>query len=168
MFHQITTLFDFHPFNGARNYSRNEKLAEAGSNGVLVSLAPMGFGFQVGPLMTCVVYLDGGSQYYLFRGANGRFPVRCTDPGPRGSPASKTVAAMDKPRLFLGVSHFSDKNGVVIPYDSACERFLLAAIKDEVERINKLPMEWRHVPDQTPDCAPAPVAPAAGKAQRRT
>jgi hypothetical protein len=56
-YHQITTWFDFHPFNGARNYSRNQKLAEAGSNAVLMSLAPIGFGFHLKGLMTFgVVY----------------------------------------------------------------------------------------------------------------
>lgn len=56
-YHQITTWFDFFPFNGARNYSRKEKLAEAGSNAVLMSLAPIGFGFHLKGLMTFgVVY----------------------------------------------------------------------------------------------------------------
>ena len=56
-YHQATTLFDFHPFNGARHYSKKEKLAEAGSNAVLMSLAPIGFGLHIKPLMTFgVVY----------------------------------------------------------------------------------------------------------------
>ncbi len=56
-YHQITTWFDFYPFNGARYYSRNQKLAEAGSNAVLMSLAPIGFGFHLKGLMTFgVVY----------------------------------------------------------------------------------------------------------------
>jgi hypothetical protein len=56
-YHQITTWFDFFPFNGARNYSRKEKLTEAGSNLVLMSLAPIGFGFHIRGLMTYgVVY----------------------------------------------------------------------------------------------------------------
>jgi hypothetical protein len=57
VYHQATTNFDFYPFNGARNYSRNEKLAEAGSNAVLMSLAPIGFGFHIKSLMVFgVVY----------------------------------------------------------------------------------------------------------------
>ena len=56
-FHQITTWFDFYPFNGVRGYSRNEKLAEAGSNAVLMSLAPIGFIFKIKALMSFgVVY----------------------------------------------------------------------------------------------------------------
>jgi hypothetical protein len=51
VYHQVTTVFDFYPFNGARNYNWNEKLAEAGSNGVLMSLAPIGFGFHIKGLM---------------------------------------------------------------------------------------------------------------------
>jgi hypothetical protein len=40
-----------------RNYSKKEKLAEAGSNAVLMSLAPVGFGFHLKGLMTFgVVY----------------------------------------------------------------------------------------------------------------
>jgi hypothetical protein len=56
-YHQITTWCDFHPFNGVRGYSRQEKLAEAGSNAVLMSLAPIGFIFHIKGLMTFgVVY----------------------------------------------------------------------------------------------------------------
>jgi hypothetical protein len=42
-YHQVTTLVDLFPFNGARNYSGRERLAEVGINGVLMSLGPMGF-----------------------------------------------------------------------------------------------------------------------------
>src|SRR5437879_1996172 len=56
-YHQITTWFDFYPFNGVRGYSRKEKIAEAGSNAVLMSLAPIGFAFRIKALMTFgVVY----------------------------------------------------------------------------------------------------------------
>ncbi len=51
VFHQATTLFDFYPFNGARNYTRQEKLAEAGVNAVLMSLGPLGFALRVKGLM---------------------------------------------------------------------------------------------------------------------
>jgi hypothetical protein len=50
-YHQITSWFDFHPFNGVRNYSRQEKLAEVSVNAVLMSLAPIGFGFHLTGLM---------------------------------------------------------------------------------------------------------------------
>jgi hypothetical protein len=50
-YHQVTTWFDFYPFNGARNYSKKEKLAEACSNAVLMSLAPIGFAFRIRTLM---------------------------------------------------------------------------------------------------------------------
>jgi hypothetical protein len=60
VYHQITTLFDFYPFNGARRYAWKEKLAEAGSNFVLMSLAPIGFGFQIRGLMIF------GVVYYFF------------------------------------------------------------------------------------------------------
>ena len=43
VYHQATTWLNLHPFNGARNYSRQEKLAEAGLNAVLMSIAPAGF-----------------------------------------------------------------------------------------------------------------------------
>lgn len=56
-YHQITTWFDFFPFNGARAYSRKEKIAEAGTNAVLMSLGPIGYGFRIKGLMTFgVVY----------------------------------------------------------------------------------------------------------------
>jgi len=51
-YHQLTTLVDFFPFNGARNYTRREKLAEAGSNAVLMSLGPIGFVLRLRWLMT--------------------------------------------------------------------------------------------------------------------
>jgi hypothetical protein len=56
-YHQVTTLIDFYPFNGARNYVRREKLAECGVNGVLMLLPPIGFAFHISALRTFgVVY----------------------------------------------------------------------------------------------------------------
>lgn len=60
VYHQFTTHLDFFPFNGARNYSPKEKLAEGGSNLVLMILAPIGFGFHIHGLM---IY---GVIYYYF------------------------------------------------------------------------------------------------------
>jgi hypothetical protein len=51
VFHQVTTLVDFFPFNGSRNYSRTEKWLEAGVNGVLMLLPPLGFAFHIRGLM---------------------------------------------------------------------------------------------------------------------
>lgn len=51
IYHQVTTLVDLFPFNGARNYSRGEKLAEAGTNFVLMGLPVVGFGLHVTGLM---------------------------------------------------------------------------------------------------------------------
>lgn len=59
-YHQVTTYFDFFPFNGARNYSRKEKLTEGGSNCILMILGPIGFGFHLRGLM---IY---GVVYYFF------------------------------------------------------------------------------------------------------
>ena len=57
VYHQLTTWVDLHPFNGARNYSRRERLAETGFNAVLMSLAPVGFAFHLRGLMVFgVVY----------------------------------------------------------------------------------------------------------------
>jgi hypothetical protein len=50
-YHQITTLVDLFPFNGVRNYSGRERLAELGVNGVLMSLGPIGFLFESRGLM---------------------------------------------------------------------------------------------------------------------
>jgi hypothetical protein len=56
-YHQVTTLVDFFPFNGARNYTRRERLLECGVNGVMMSLPPIGFGFDIRGLMVFgVVY----------------------------------------------------------------------------------------------------------------
>jgi hypothetical protein len=46
-YHQLTTLIDLHPFNGVRSTSRSERFIEAGINAVLMSLAPVGFAFEV-------------------------------------------------------------------------------------------------------------------------
>lgn len=51
VFHQVTTLADFFPFNGSRNYTRTEKLLEASINGVLMLLPPLGFAFHIHGLM---------------------------------------------------------------------------------------------------------------------
>jgi len=50
-YHQITTLFNFWPFNGVRNYTWQQKLAEAGLNGILMSLPPIGLIFHIRALM---------------------------------------------------------------------------------------------------------------------
>jgi hypothetical protein len=50
-YHQVTTLFDFYPFNGARHLERKERLAECGVNGLLMILPPLGFGFHIRALM---------------------------------------------------------------------------------------------------------------------
>ncbi len=42
-YHQTTTLCDFFPFNGVRFYSRRERLLEAGTNFILMSLPLVGF-----------------------------------------------------------------------------------------------------------------------------
>ena len=51
VYHQVTTWFDFFPFNGSRNYTKKEKTAEAISNLVLMGLAPIGFAFHIRGLM---------------------------------------------------------------------------------------------------------------------
>jgi hypothetical protein len=57
LYHQVTTLLDFFPFNGVRFYSTREKILEAGINLVLMSLPPIGFIFRIHSLMTFgVVY----------------------------------------------------------------------------------------------------------------
>jgi len=52
VYHQVTTLFDFFPFNGARHLDRRERFAECSVNGLLMILPPIGFGFHVRWLMT--------------------------------------------------------------------------------------------------------------------
>ena len=51
LYHQITTWLDLFPFNGVRFYSRRERLLEAGSNLVLMSLPLLGFILSVPMLM---------------------------------------------------------------------------------------------------------------------
>jgi hypothetical protein len=51
-YHQITTLFDFYPFNGAGRLTAKERWAECGVNGLLMALPPVGFGFHIRWLMT--------------------------------------------------------------------------------------------------------------------
>jgi hypothetical protein len=51
VYHQITTQVDLFPFNGARFSKTWEKALECGINGVLMSLAPIGFAFGIRGLM---------------------------------------------------------------------------------------------------------------------
>src|SRR5262249_2278143 len=51
VYHQVTTQVDFFPFNGARYYKGWERAMECGINGVLMSLAPVGFAFGIPALM---------------------------------------------------------------------------------------------------------------------
>jgi hypothetical protein len=50
-YHQVTTQVDLFPFNGARFYKGWEKVLECGVNGILMSLAPVGFAFGIRGLM---------------------------------------------------------------------------------------------------------------------
>ncbi len=51
VYHQTTTLCDFFPFNGVRFNSPREKLLEAGTNLILMSLPLLGFVFNKMSLM---------------------------------------------------------------------------------------------------------------------
>jgi hypothetical protein len=51
VYHQVTTMVDFYPFNGARHYSSKEKALECGVNGALMALPPIGFGWHLHGLM---------------------------------------------------------------------------------------------------------------------
>jgi hypothetical protein len=59
VFHQATTWLDLFPFNGARNYTRQERFAETGANAILMGLGPLGFAFDIRALQ---VY---GAVYYF-------------------------------------------------------------------------------------------------------
>ncbi|HLN29234.1 MAG TPA: hypothetical protein VK395_15910 [Gemmataceae bacterium] len=63
IYHQITTFVDLYPFNGARNYSARERLAEMGVNAALMSLAPIGFTLNLHGLM-----LFGVIYYFVLFG----------------------------------------------------------------------------------------------------
>ena len=106
-------------------------------------------------LVACDMYLDGASRYYLFRGANGKFLVLCTDTSMYQS-SDKKIIQVDKPRLYLGVWHFSDKNKVLVPLDSPTEKFLLEAIKGEVDRYNLASKETNTKPSHTSEPARQP------------
>ncbi|OAI42673.1 hypothetical protein AYO41_00630 [Verrucomicrobia bacterium SCGC AG-212-E04] len=51
VYHQVTTLVDLFPFNGARNYASRKRFTEAGVNAVLMCLGPIGFAFRIHGLM---------------------------------------------------------------------------------------------------------------------
>jgi hypothetical protein len=86
------------------------------------------------PLVACGFYFDGGSRYFLFRGANKKFLILCTDPGAYYNSKKKVQEDVKVPQLYLGVAHFSDvKARATVPIDSATERFLLAAIVEGVK-----------------------------------
>jgi hypothetical protein len=96
VYHQSTTFFDLFPFNGARSYTRAERLAEMDPNAVLMGLAPLGFALNVHALK---VY---GVIYYFVLFALEIviwwIPYACT---PRGAWRRLYNAA-----LALGTSNF--------------------------------------------------------------
>ena len=51
VYHQLTTLFDFYPFNGVRFSKPKERYAEAGLNFALTVLPPIGYFFGISGLM---------------------------------------------------------------------------------------------------------------------
>ena len=48
LYHCVTTLFDFFPFNNVRPYSLAERLTECSVNGVLMTIPFAGFAFMIG------------------------------------------------------------------------------------------------------------------------
>lgn len=57
VYHQLTTLFDFYPFNGARFAKPKERGAEAALNFALMVIAPVGFLFGLsGPMRFGAVF----------------------------------------------------------------------------------------------------------------
>jgi hypothetical protein len=93
-------------------------------------------------LVDCKIYFDGGSNVYLFRGANGKFLVLCNEPPEyeyvNVNHEKLKFLVRDFTTLHLGAWHCADKEGTVIPPDSETERFLLAAIESEAARIGTL------------------------------
>lgn len=55
LYHQLTTLVDLYPFNGARYYSSRERRIETCVNALLMSVAIAGFWLRVPALMTYAV-----------------------------------------------------------------------------------------------------------------
>lgn len=47
LFHQVTTLFDFYPFNNVRPYTFKERLTECCVNGIIMAFPAAGFCLQV-------------------------------------------------------------------------------------------------------------------------
>ncbi|WP_121353881.1 hypothetical protein [Flavisolibacter nicotianae] len=47
LFHQVTTLFDFYPFNNVRQYTLKERLAECCVNGIIMAFPLAGFCLQI-------------------------------------------------------------------------------------------------------------------------
>jgi len=91
-------------------------------------------------LVHCSLYFDGGSCAYLFKGANGKFLVLCSEPPEYEYLNDKKIELLkrDFSRLYLGAWHCTDKAGTVIPLDSETEQFLLVAIQDEAARISAI------------------------------
>ena len=59
VYHQVTTLFDFYPFNGVRFYTAKEQWQECAVNGILMVLPIIGFGSRITHLMRF------GAVYYF-------------------------------------------------------------------------------------------------------
>jgi hypothetical protein len=75
VFHQVTTLFDFYPFNNVRHYTFKERLIECSVNGSMMAIPMIGFAFSIGwmrvaalviyPVLLVGEYLNWW-QHYLF------------------------------------------------------------------------------------------------------
>lgn len=57
LYHQLTTLCDFYPFNNVRHYTIRERLTECGVNGALMLAPFIGFAFQVQWLMIAALFV---------------------------------------------------------------------------------------------------------------
>lgn len=80
------------------------------------------------------VYLDGGSQVYLFKGANGEFLAVCTDSPLMFDRKIRKPVYREFLHLYLGAFHYTQKPNLRVPIGSETERFLLDAINDAVAR----------------------------------
>lgn len=57
LFHQVTALFDFYPFNNVRSYTWKERLLECSVNGTLIALPLIGFLLRIDWMMTAALVI---------------------------------------------------------------------------------------------------------------
>lgn len=95
------------------------------------------------------IYLDGGSRSFALRDRKGAYLIFCTT-RPLGQ--SRSDGTVDWSEFFvIGVKHYTDKAGVLVPRGSPTEQMLLKAIGGRIVQVSDAVAQKDKKPFRSPE-----------------